>query len=373
MLPKSKRGCYDDCEERQRENSVWLKKIMMSIHKHFILLAGLIGVFLLVPVPPCSAQKALDSLLEKVIPEEQAGDLNVYSLTDIQAVLGASLSWNALLRRAVLIEPEGGLSFSLVVGSPLGRCGPDIVEWPQAPILRNGEVYVSRGLLETVFSRYPNYKLPGQEEEPPAEPPLAEQGSEGEPEEPPPSSSGDLQIKSVMAILLPSQNAIASATGQSASPTARLVEELRRILEGNGIKLKSVSWNPKTPEKTYMDTDTLLAFRIESASPVMKSSFCYYDAPSPGAKGSELVEWNRVSQNYKRDSRAIADLMCRNFVSTFGDNRSIGLRGGPYQVLQGREAPGVLINLGISPSQSDEEIKKTAEIIGSSLAQIRKG
>lgn len=345
----------------------------MMIQKRPIILTGLIAISLIAPGVPVYAQGALQNLLDKVIPDEQAGDLNVYALTDIQAVLGASLSWNALLRRAVLVESEGGLSFSMVIGSPLGRCGSEIVEWPQVPTLRTGEVYVSRGLLETVFNRFPDYKLPGQELEEPAEPPVADQDTEEVPEEPPPASSGDLQIKNIMTILLPSKQAVASGTGQSASPTARLIEELRRILDSNGIKLKSVSWNPKDPEKTYMGTDTLLAFRIESATPVMKSSFCYYDAPSPGRRGNELVEWNSGSQNYKRDSRAIADLMYRNFVNAFGESRSIGLRGGPYEVLQGREAPGILINLGISPSNSEEEIKKTAEVIGASLAQIRKG
>lgn len=336
----------------------------------------LILVTLLVASGPLLAQSALESVLQKVHADERAGDENVYSLTEIQAVLGASLSWNALLRRGVLMEPESGLTFSLVVESPLGRVGNEIVEWPDAPTQRRGEVYVSRGLLESVFSRYPEYKLPGQEEEEPEPTPEGEASTEEVPEEPPPAGmEGDKPIQNVLAVLLPSKAEISGGTGARTHPGELLIDELRKVLESNGIKLVTATWNPKNPEKTYVEADTLVALRVESASPPLRASFCYYDAPgaTDQGKGVKLYEWSRVSLNHKRDNRAIADLMYRNYVGVFGEKRSIGLRSAPIDILQGRETPAVMLTIGLSPAHVKDEAKKAAEVIGQSLAQLRKG
>jgi hypothetical protein len=336
----------------------------------------LLFIFLFATPCPLMAQTALETLLQKVPADEQAGDRNVYSLTDIQAVLGASLSWNALLRRGILIEPESGLTFALVVESPLGRVGAEIVEWPEAPTQRRGEVYVSRGLLEVVFQRYPNFKLPGQEEMTPEPTPEEGMPTEEIPEEPPPAGmGGDKPIQNVLAILLPSRAVIAAGTGSSASPTALLVGELRKVLDTHGIKVTTVTWNPKSPEKSYVEADTLVALRVEAASPPLRTSFCYYDAPgsTPEGKGTKLYEWSRVSLNHKRDNRAIADLMYRNFVGVFGEKRSIGLRSAPIDILQGREIPAVLLTIGLAPAHIKDEAVKAAEVIGQSLAQLRKG
>jgi len=336
----------------------------------------LILICLLTNQTPLPAQGVLDTLLEKVPIDETAGDRNIYSLTDIQAVLGASLSWNALLRRAILKEPESGLTFALVVESPLGRVGTEIVEWPDAPTQRRGEVYVSRGLLEAVFKRYPNYQLPGQEVEEPEPTPEEGASSGAVPEEPPPSEmGGDKPIQNVLAILLPSKSVIAEGTGEKTTPAGIMAGELRKVLDANGIKLTSVNWDPKTPEKSYVEADALVALRVEAASPPLRSSFCYYDAPglSTEVKGTRLYEWSRVSLNHKRDSRAIADLMYRNYVGVFGEKRSIGLRSAPIDVLQGREVPGVLLTIGLDPGHVKEEARKAAEVIGQSLAQLRKG
>jgi len=175
--------------------------------------------------------------------------------------------------------------------------------------------------------------------------------------------------------LLPSRAAITAGTGDNASPTELLAEELRKVLDANGIKLTTVKWNPTSPETSYVDSDTLVALRVEAASPPLRASFCYYDAPgtTPEGRGPKLYEWSHVSLNHKRDSRAIADLMYRNYVGVFGEKRSIGLRSAPIDILQGREVPGVLLTIGLDPAHVKDEAKRAAEVIGQSLAQLRKG
>jgi hypothetical protein len=322
-------------------------------------------------------EATLEALLSRIPAETDAEDSNFYALTDVQAAMELEPRWHPLLRRAVQSDPKSGLSFALVVGSRLGRCGAELVEWPEAPTLRRGQIYVSKGLLQTVLKHYPDYRLPGQEVEIPTPTPAAEASMDEIPEEPPaPTRDSAFQIKTLLAITLPASSSVGSGTPAASNPSRLFIAELGKILKENGIQLRSQVWDPKSPEKSYdSGSDAMVAFRIEAASPPAKASFLYYDAGSVAgdAKRYSLVEWSRVSRNRQQESRAIADLFFRNFVGAFGEKRAAGLRSGPINLLQGRNVPAVFVNLGVSPASAEEEIKKTAEVIGSSLAQIRKG
>lgn len=314
---------------------------------------------------------ALEALLARIPADSRADDANLYSLTDVQAALGADLKWNALLRRAVLVDSKGELNASLIVGSNLGRCGSDLVEWPDPPSFRRGEIYVSRALLEMVFSRYPDYQLPDQPELTVSPTPADTEGvAGGEPEEPPaPPEAGDLKIRTLLALTLP-----VAGLPQGATSIETLLAELARALEETGIRITSAPWNPDSPDQSYQEADVMIAFQVRVGTPAPRSSFFFYDsAPSPGGSDEAgLVEWRQVSQTYKRDSRTIAELLYRNFSGAFGSARATGLRGGPLQVLQGRKLPSVLIQFGLSGGDIMGEIKKMAEVVGSSLTQIRK-
>ncbi|MCG3199241.1 MAG: hypothetical protein GHCLOJNM_03751 [bacterium] len=329
------------------------------------------GLFLVLLGVESWGAGALEGLLVRVPADNRADDSNIYSLTDIQTALGADLKWNALLRRAVLIDSRGGVNVSLIVGSNLGRCGSDLVEWPEPPSFRRGEIYVSRALLETVFSHYPDYQLPDQPEET-ASPTPFESGeiAEGEPEEPPaPPEAGELNLRTLLVVTLP-----ASGLPEGATAVESLLSEWTKTLKENGIRVVSASWNPASPDSSYLEADAMIAIQLRVGDPPPRSSFFFYDSsPSPGGRDeASLVEWSRVSQSYKRDSRAIAELLYRNFVSAFGSARATGLRGGPLQVLQGRKLPSVLVQFGVSVEDLTKEIKKMTEVVGASLAQVRK-
>lgn len=319
-------------------------------------------------------QPVVDYLVSQVPSDPQADGSNRYSLTDIQTVIGAELYWNVLLRRAVFVDPNSRLTFSVVIDSRLGRVGSQIVEWTVPPTLRRGEIYVSRELLESVFALFPDYTAPGQAEsgaEAPDEPPV----SDGLPEEPPTAGdSGPIQIKRLLLLTVPAGGAVSDATGSSKAVAKRLIDQLSGALKEGGIEVTSLEWDPEKAAETYLEADALLALRVESASPTMRTAFLYYSvgAARIGEQASGLWPWSRVSESHKQDSRGIAELLYRSYIGEFGETRAVGLRSGPLDVLEGRQFPAVLLNLGIDPGATEEEIQKAAGAIGRSILEMKK-
>lgn len=326
---------------------------------------------------PAHGQSALQDLLSR-IPQREAGDNNRYSLTDVQYALRARLDWNALLRRAKIVEEESGLSFTLVVGSPLGSCSGTLVEWPQAPTMRNGQIYVSEGLLSVVFNAYPDFRFPGSEgqEEELDLPPIATL-EEMALEEPPSlyTEEAPKSLKKVAALFLTSGSAVSASTGdeQSADPARALQKQIEEAVQQGGLSLETQVLNQGESETFDGSGDALLSFRIITGTPAPASSFFYYDAPSlpSQARGHGLVEWDRTTPQQRGASRVMAESIHRNFTEQFGPDRSAGVRGGPISILQGQRIPSVQVNFGVSPASQEMEFKKLAEVVRNSLSQIK--
>lgn len=322
-------------------------------------------------------QSALQDLLSR-IPQREAGDNNRYSLTDVQYALRARLDWNALLRRAKIVEEESGLSFTLVVGSPLGSCGAELVEWPHAPTMRNGQIYISEGLLSVVFNAYPDFRFPGSEgeEEELDLPPIAEL-EEMALEEPPSLYTEETpkSLKKVTALFLASPSSVAPATvsEQSADPAAALQQKIQEAVQEGGLSLETQVVNSGEGEAFEGSGDALLSFRIITGTPAPASSFFYYDAPAlpSQARGHGLVEWDRMTPQQRGASRVMAESIHRNFTEQFGPDRSAGVRGGPIGILQGQRIPSVQVNFGVSAASQELEFEKLAEVVRNSLSQIK--
>ena len=323
------------------------------------------------------AQTALEALLEK-IPSVETGDSNRYCLTDIQFALDAGLSWNPLLRRAVLREESGGLSFTLIVGSQLGRVGPHLVEWPVAPALHDGQIYVSEELLATIFRAYPDYRFPGQvEESPTPTPTIVPLEDLAPPEEPPAFFEEDSTagVKTLVATFYPPRGAIVSASGSLSSATAVFAEELRSALSAENLNLKTWSSDPNSNKDHMLSRgDVLIAFKISCASPTPKTSFFTHEslAAQTGSKQLDLVEWGTSGSRQKDNSREIAEILSRHYAREFGESRSIGLRNSPVDILQGRREPAVLVNLGISDAEPEAELRKAAKVVAQTLVELQR-
>ena len=336
------------------------------------LLPILVLVFL-VHSPGTQGQEALTELVSR-IPARETGDGNRFSLTDVQYALRARLDWNALLQRVRVINEESAFSFTLVVGSSLGSCGSQLVEWPQAPTIRNGQIFVSEGLLRVVFQSFPDFRLEGQSEETLETPPVANM-EEMALEEPPELYNEETpkDLKKVMAVFMTSKAEVGNGTGTANTASQTLSSRLSEKVEQQGLTLNTLIWSPENEDATYQNGDALVAFQVISASPTPPSSFLYYDSPSlPNpSRGNSLVEWDRVSPQQKVLSRSLAEAFQRNFSEVFGSNRTIGVRGAPIQFLQGRRVPSIQINLGISSASEEAEIEKMVEVVNRSLSQLK--
>jgi len=340
---------------------------------------GLLLFALLVSVPPdLCAESALDALLNQ-IPTNETGDANQYCLTDVQFALDAGLSWNPLLKRAVLRDEKSGISVTLIVGSKVGRVGLDLVEWPTAPSFHEGQIYLSRGFLETVFSRYPDYRLPGQSQETPLPIPASEPPPLSEaPEEPPTIAVGEATptLESVLAVLYPPQWLVVAASSEVSAATSHLLKDLTEAFAGSGIGLQTEYWQPKNRNPDQLPpADALIAIRIRSASPSPKTSFVVYEGLSieRERKSDFLVEWGQSVGRQQRQSRELGEVLFRNYARAFGRDRTMGLKSGPVDLLRGRQGPALLINLGVESTSAEQEFRKTAEVVAQSLTEWSKG
>ncbi len=342
---------------------------MKRIPIYFLLLATFGGV---IRLESGHCQGAAEELLSR-IPARNSGDNNRYSLTDIQFALRARLDWNALLRRARVINEESGLTFTLVVGSSLGSCGTELVEWPHAPTIRSGQIFVSEGLLKRVFEIYPDFRMEGQEEEPLDSPPIAAL-EEMALEEPPELYSEETpkKLANILAVFIPSDQVIVDGTSAKKSVAERLEGKVSQNASIEGITLDTEILDSGDIENTYQKGDALVAFRVTSSSPTTPSAFFYYDSPSLPNQNREqgLVEWDRVTPRQRGGSRSLAEVFHRNFSEIFGSGRAIGVRGAPIQLLQGRRIPSIQVNLGISSASEESEIDQMIEVIGRSLSQL---
>ena len=146
--------------------------------------------------------------------------------------------------------------------------------------------------------------------------------------------------------------------------------ELKVLLSGEDISLKVTSWSPDSAADSYLDADFLLGCHIQEGSPPPKTSFVYYDAgsDSENTNRSLLEEWTQASRGYSRASKAVGERMDEGFKEGFGPDRTIGVRGAPMRILQGRQCPALMMNLGIVSASAELEISQAVRIIVGMLA-----
>jgi hypothetical protein len=179
----------------------------------------------------------------------------------------------------------------------------------------------------------------------------------------------------VLAVFYPPRGAVVSASGSVFSATHALAEELRSVLGAEGIGLKTRNSGSAAVEGgSLSDGDVLIAFKISCASPTPKTSFFTHGslAARTGPKELDLVEWGGSGGRQKRDSQEVAEILYRNYLREFGESRSLGVRNSPVDILQGRQSPTVLVNLGISDSDAETEIQKAAGVVARSLAELQR-
>lgn len=316
------------------------------------------------------AQPALDALLEQ-IPAADTGDSNRYSLTDVQYALGLDLDWNPLLRRAQLRNSEGSAVLTLLAGSEIGHVGGEWVRWPAAPRMNNGQLYVSKEILESLFSKYPDLRPQGWEE-----PETAPESIEEFPGEEPPADpdapafpgGGRAEIRKVLVLYHPVAGYVASASAQTRGATEVLIQALNQSLSEKGIGMTSLPVSADESAIAAAQADALIAFWIESGTPVSPGVFFLYDSPGGSTNPSVLTEWGRVDPAQQAASSRLAQRLSDRFLETFGENRILGLRKGPLKPLQGRLAPSVLLYMGIDASRAEAEIQMLSEAVSEALA-----
>ena len=320
------------------------------------------------------AQPALEELLSR-IPARETSDRNRYSMTDVQYALRARLDWNALLQRSRIVHEESGLSFTLVVGSSIGSCASKLVEWPEPPTMRGGEIFVSEGLLKVVFENFPDFKLEGQAEEPLEMPPVSDL-DEMALEEPPQlySEESPKALKNIVAVFLSGDPQVGEGTETANSPAKQLMDKVTAGVTGEGVSLETKLLALGNADSLGQSGDAMIAVRIESASPTPSSAFLYYEYQSlpSQSRGNALVEWDRVPAQVRGASRSMAETFNREFAEVFGSSRTYGVRGAPIELLQGLRVPSIQINLGVpSGGGLGADLEKMVEVFKRSLTQLK--
>jgi hypothetical protein len=332
-------------------------------------------VALTLAVGPLWAQSTLEALLAE-IPSLDTGTPNKYCITDVQYAMDADLSWNPLLKRAVLKEDKSGVSITLIVGSKFGRVGGKLVEWPEEPALHDGQIYVSEGVLALVFQTYPDFRLPSQQTaDPTPTPTVGPVGDVAPPEEPPsvPGAAQNLKIKSVGVLFLPVHGEVPAASPAVGNATERLLMEVNASLTQAGISVHPARWNPRDQRLVEnQPSDALVAFQVEFASPTAATCFFTFDAASlPDAgRTTGLYEWGKVDPEQQRASREVATALSQGYSELVGEDRAIGIRSGPHALLRGRQKPAVLVCLGVDTKRPVEDMRTAASSLAAGLSRM---
>lgn len=311
------------------------------------------------------AQPALDALLDR-IPAADTGDSNRYSLTDVQYALGLDLDWNPLLRRAQLRDSAGAPVLTLLAGSEIGHVGGEWLRWSEAPRMNNGQLYVSREILESLFSKFPDLRPQGWEEsETPAESIEEFPGEEPSSESGSPAFPGDrqIEIRKLLVLYYPVAEYVVSASSQTRGASEVLTETLNQALTEKGIEVTSLPANAPESAISAVRADALVAFWIESGTPVSPGAFFIYDSPGGSPSPAALTEWGRVDRAQQVASSRLAQKLLDRFLEVFGESRILGLRKGPVASLQGRSVPSVMLFLGVDSSRAEAEIRLLVETL----------
>jgi N-acetylmuramoyl-L-alanine amidase len=253
-----------------------------------------------------------------------------------------------------------------------------VVEWPDAPSLRNGEIFISRGVLRVILEKFPDFALPDALPVPTLAEGIAsasgvvDTSGEG-PEQPPGlevSWDGSTSIKRIVLVLVPGSGLIANSTPTVTPQLELFAEEFKTVMSERKITANQILWNPAKPGGTNRGADLLLAVEIRSASPVPTTAFLFYEAGTAGGDSGSggLIDWNQANKSYQKESRTFAEKLTTSYQGVYGKEKTLGVRGGPFRVLQGRMLPAVLVSLGVPQGKSDEDIRQSARLIAASLA-----
>lgn len=346
----------------------------MSNHPRFLFVFKIIVLMSAsVWVPPIGAQNDQAQFIDQ-LPPAMGMPTGFYALNDVLFSLDAHLSWNALLQKGMVqTDQQRGVNFSFLVGSRKGISNGRLVDWPDPPVMRAGEVFLSRAFLDLALREYENPNVrrltPINDEQPTSEWQTDEELLEP-PEEPPwLTETTSTRINTLLFLACVNGDVIETETGDH-QLTLRLGELLAGEIKSQGIELVRQTWPSAEAADSSLKVDAVLACQVFTKLNPNRTGFFYYDSgrTTVERQRSPLVEWSRASQVRQADSIRLAEKMLQAYQQEIGaETRTVGIRCGPMAVLQGHQVPAVLLSLEVASSSPEWELKQTAQSLGLSL------